>query len=35
MTNQTQRKYPNCGEAIDVQDILAHQLENEIKQKIL
>ena len=30
-----QIKCPNCGEAIDVQDILAHQLEDEIKQKYL
>ena len=33
MTNQTQIKCPNCGASIDVQDILAHQLEDEIKQK--
>ncbi len=33
MQNQTQVKCPNCGTAIDVQDILAHQLEDEIKQK--
>jgi len=33
MTNQTQVKCPNCGTSIDVQDILAHQLEDEIKQK--
>lgn len=26
-------KCPNCGTSIDVQDILAHQLEEEIKQK--
>lgn len=33
MKNQTQIKCPNCGIFIDVQDILAHQLEEEIKQK--
>lgn len=33
MNNETQIKCPNCGTAIDVQDILAHQLEDEIKQK--
>jgi len=33
MNNQTQIKCPNCGTTIDVQDILAHQLEDEIKQK--
>ena len=33
MKNNTQIKCPNCGTAIDVQDILAHQLEDEIKQK--
>ncbi len=33
MTNETQIKCPNCGESIDVQDILTHQLEDEIKQK--
>lgn len=32
-SNQTQIKCPNCGTFIDVQDILAHQLEEEIKQK--
>lgn len=31
--NQTQIKCPNCGTSIDVQDILAHQLEEDIKQK--
>lgn len=29
----TQIKCPNCGTSIDVQDILAHQLEDEIRQK--
>ncbi|RPG27949.1 MAG: DUF2130 domain-containing protein [Muricauda sp. TMED12] len=29
----TQIKCPNCGTFIDVQDILTHQLEDEIKQK--
>jgi len=33
MQNNKQIKCPNCGTAIDVQDILAHQLEDEIKQK--
>jgi hypothetical protein len=33
MQNQTQIKCPNCGTSIDVQDILSHQLEDEIKQK--
>jgi hypothetical protein len=33
MKNDNQIKCPNCGTAIDVQDILAHQLEEEIKQK--
>ena len=33
MKNQSQINYPNCSTSIDVQDILAHQLEDEIKQK--
>ncbi len=33
MKNETQIKCPNCGISIDVQDILSHQLEDEIKQK--
>ena len=33
MKNQNQIKCPNCGTSIDVQDILAHQLEDEINQK--
>ncbi len=33
MKNSTQINCPNCGTAIDVQDILAHQLEDEIKLK--
>lgn len=33
MNTKTQIKCPNCGTSIDVQDILAHQLEEEIKQK--
>jgi len=33
MNNTTQIKCPNCGTSIDVQNILAHQLEDEIKQK--
>ncbi len=30
MNNQTKIKCPNCGTEIDVQDILSHQLEEEI-----
>lgn len=33
MKNETQIKCPNCGTSIDVQDILSHQLEEEIRQK--
>lgn len=33
MKNKTQINCPNCGSSIDVQDILAHQLEEELKQK--
>ena len=33
MKNNNQIKCPNCGTNIDVQDILAHQLEDEINQK--
>ncbi|BFP41169.1 DUF2130 domain-containing protein [Flavobacteriaceae bacterium GF1] len=33
MNDSAQIKCPNCGTSIDVQDILAHQLEDEIKQK--
>lgn len=33
MNDTTQIKCPNCGTSIDVQDILAHQLEDKIKQK--
>jgi hypothetical protein len=37
MENNTQIKCPNCGTFIDVQDILAHQLEkravSEIKKR--
>lgn len=33
MKEQSQIKCPNCGTTIDVQDILAHQLEDEIQQK--
>lgn len=33
MENNSQVKCPNCGTDIDVQDILAHQLEDELKQK--
>jgi len=35
MEKNTQVKCPNCGTSIDVQDILAHQLEEELKQKYL
>tara|TARA_R110001583_G_scaffold1775_5_gene13620 strand:+ start:874 stop:2139 length:1266 start_codon:yes stop_codon:yes gene_type:complete len=33
MKNETQVKCPNCGMSIDVQDILSHQLEDEIRKK--
>ncbi|MFT6167559.1 MAG: hypothetical protein ACJAV5_002158 [Vicingaceae bacterium] len=33
MKNDTKISCPNCGTSIDVQDILAHQLEDEIKKK--
>lgn len=33
MKKETQIKCPNCSTSIDVQDILAHQLEDEIKKK--
>jgi hypothetical protein len=33
MKESTQINCPNCGSSIDVQDILSHQLEEEIKQK--
>lgn len=33
MKNDTKIKCPNCGTSIDVQDILAHQLEDELKKK--
>lgn len=33
MTNQSQVKCPNCGTSIDVQDILAHQVEEQYKQQ--
>ena len=33
MKNEAQIKCPNCETDIDVQDILSHQLEDEIKQK--
>jgi len=33
MQDNTQVKCPNCGTVIDVQDILAHQLEEDIKVK--
>ncbi|MFY0607584.1 MAG: DUF2130 domain-containing protein [Cyclobacteriaceae bacterium] len=33
MTDQSQIKCPNCGTSIDVQDILAHQVEEQYKQQ--
>ena len=33
MQNNSQIKCPNCGTSIDVQDILSHQLEDQIKQE--
>jgi hypothetical protein len=33
MQNHTEIKCPNCGTSIDVQDIISHQLEEEIKGK--
>ena len=33
MSEKTQIHCPNCGTSIDVQDILAHQLEDELKKK--
>lgn len=33
MKNENQIKCPNCSTSVDVQDILSHQLEEEIKQK--
>ncbi len=33
MDNQTKIKCPNCGTAIDVEDILSHQLEEGLKKK--
>jgi len=33
MKNESQIKCPNCGTSIDVQDILSHQLEEEINKK--
>ncbi len=33
MSNNTQIKCPNCGTSIDVQDILSHQLEEELRKK--
>ena len=33
MSKENQVKCPNCGTSIDVQDILSHQLEEDIKQK--
>lgn len=33
MSNPNEVKCPNCGTAIDVQDVLAHQLEEQIKQQ--
>ena len=33
MSTNTQIKCPNCGTSIDVQDILAHQLEEQLQKK--
>lgn len=33
MNKDTQIKCPNCGTSIDVQDILSHQLEDELQKK--
>ena len=33
MSSETKIKCPNCGSSIDVQNILAHQLEDELKKK--
>jgi uncharacterized Zn finger protein (UPF0148 family) len=33
MNKTNQIKCPNCGTSIDVQDILSHQLEEEIQKK--
>jgi len=33
MNNQTKITCPNCGTEIDVQDILAHQLEEDLQKK--
>lgn len=33
MKNDTQVKCPNCGTAIDVQNVLSHQLEEDFKKK--
>ncbi|QSE99199.1 DUF2130 domain-containing protein [Fulvivirga lutea] len=33
MNNSTQIKCPNCGTSIDVQDILAHQVEEQFKKE--
>lgn len=33
MQNETKIKCPNCGTAIDVQDVLSHQLEEDFKKK--
>ena len=33
MQNDTKISCPNCGTLIDVQDILAHQLEDQIKKE--
>ena len=35
MSTESSIKCPNCGELIDVNEILYHQLENEFKQKNL
>ncbi|MDX4071633.1 hypothetical protein Q6A88_07955 [Aliarcobacter skirrowii] len=35
MSTESSIKCPNCGEIIDVNEILYHQLENEFKQRNL
>ncbi len=33
MSNETKINCPNCGHPIDVEDILSHRLEEELKKK--
>jgi len=32
MKNQTKITCPNCGTEIDIQDVLSHQLEEDLKK---